>query len=169
MTPALETQAPVASNSSISVQGQAKGPQKKIRGRKNHQGKGKGKANWHRPYPQGYSIPKLEPSAVDMITKWANNSWSFKIENAFENSIYNPERDKPLTCFFKKKDRLSDLHPDMSDNMIKMRILRKCVGELDYDIKGRCVEPCSTEDYINAMEDVISRTRIGKTWTKIPM
>ncbi|MBW0537960.1 hypothetical protein O181_077675 [Austropuccinia psidii MF-1] len=28
-------------------------------------------------------------------------------------------------------------------------------------------EPCSTEDYINAMEDIINRTRIGKTWTKI--
>ncbi|MBW0517717.1 hypothetical protein O181_057432 [Austropuccinia psidii MF-1] len=32
----------------------------------------------------------------------------------------------------------------------------------------RCVEPCSTEDSINAMEDIITRTRIGKTWTKIP-
>ncbi|MBW0546776.1 hypothetical protein O181_086491 [Austropuccinia psidii MF-1] len=32
----------------------------------------------------------------------------------------------------------------------------------------RC-EPCSTEDYNNAMEDIITRTRIGKTWTKIPM
>ncbi|MBW0578948.1 hypothetical protein O181_118663 [Austropuccinia psidii MF-1] len=29
--------------------------------------------------------------------------------------------------------------------------------------------PFSTEDYINAMEDIITRTRIGKTWTKIPM
>ncbi|MBW0590793.1 hypothetical protein O181_130508 [Austropuccinia psidii MF-1] len=32
-----------------------------------------------------------------------------------------------------------------------------------------CVEPCSTEDYIDAMEDIITRTRIGKTWTKNPM
>ncbi|MBW0503833.1 hypothetical protein O181_043548 [Austropuccinia psidii MF-1] len=29
--------------------------------------------------------------------------------------------------------------------------------------------PCSTEDHINAMEDIITRTRIGKTWTKLPM
>ncbi|MBW0560393.1 hypothetical protein O181_100108 [Austropuccinia psidii MF-1] len=28
-------------------------------------------------------------------------------------------------------------------------------------------EPCSTEDYINTMGDIITRTRIGKTWTKI--
>ncbi|MBW0566909.1 hypothetical protein O181_106624 [Austropuccinia psidii MF-1] len=42
-----------------------KGPQKKKKGPKNHQCKGKGKANWHRPYPQVYRIPKLEPSEVE--------------------------------------------------------------------------------------------------------
>ncbi|MBW0475368.1 hypothetical protein O181_015083, partial [Austropuccinia psidii MF-1] len=31
------------------------------------------------------------------------------------------------------------------------------------------VEPCSTEDYINSREDIITRTRIGKTWTRVPM
>ncbi|MBW0568151.1 hypothetical protein O181_107866 [Austropuccinia psidii MF-1] len=46
---------------------------------------------------------------------------------------------------------------------------RKCGGELEHAIKCRCVEPCSTEDYINAMEDIITRTRIGKNWSKIPM
>ncbi|MBW0563018.1 hypothetical protein O181_102733 [Austropuccinia psidii MF-1] len=105
----------------------------------------------------------------ELITKWANNSWRFKMENAFESAIFNSEKDKPLTWFFKKKDRLSALHPDMSDTMINMKILRKCGGELEHSIKSRCVEPCSTEDYINAMEDIITRTRIGKTWTKIPM
>ncbi|MBW0562818.1 hypothetical protein O181_102533 [Austropuccinia psidii MF-1] len=57
----------------------------------------------------------------------------------------------------------------MSDTMINMKILRKCGGELEHAIKSRCVEPCSTEDYINAMEDIITRARIGKTWTKNPM
>ncbi|MBW0493970.1 hypothetical protein O181_033685 [Austropuccinia psidii MF-1] len=57
----------------------------------------------------------------------------------------------------------------MSDSMINMKILRKCGGGLEHAIKCRCVEPCSTEDYINAMEDIITRTRIGKTWTIVPM
>ncbi|MBW0588670.1 hypothetical protein O181_128385 [Austropuccinia psidii MF-1] len=57
----------------------------------------------------------------------------------------------------------------MSDTMINMKILRKCGGELEHAIKSRFVEPCSTEDYINAIEDIITRTRIGKTWIKIPM
>ncbi|MBW0546065.1 hypothetical protein O181_085780 [Austropuccinia psidii MF-1] len=82
----------------------------------------------------------------EVITKWANNSWRFKMENAFENSIFNSEKDKPLTWFFKQKDRLSALHPDMSDTMINMKILRKCGGELEHAIKSRCVEPCLTED-----------------------
>ncbi|MBW0460530.1 hypothetical protein O181_000245 [Austropuccinia psidii MF-1] len=44
--------------------------------------------------------------------------------------------------------------------MINMKILRKCGGELENSIKCRCVEPCSTEDYINSMEDIITRARI---------
>ncbi|MBW0526330.1 hypothetical protein O181_066045 [Austropuccinia psidii MF-1] len=82
----------------------------------------------------------------EIITKWANNSWIFKIENAFESAIFNLEKDKPLTWFLKQKDRLSALHPDMSDSMSNMKILRKCRGELEHAIKCRCVEPCSTED-----------------------
>ncbi|MBW0590656.1 hypothetical protein O181_130371 [Austropuccinia psidii MF-1] len=57
----------------------------------------------------------------------------------------------------------------MSDTMINMKILQKCGGELEHAIKSICVEPCSIEDYINAMDDIITRTRIGKTWTRIPM
>ncbi|MBW0520946.1 hypothetical protein O181_060661 [Austropuccinia psidii MF-1] len=89
--------------------------------------------------------------------------------NAFENAIHSSEKDKPLTWFFKQKDRLSALHPDMSDTMINMKILRNCGEAREYAIKCRCVEPCSTEDYINSMEDIITRTRMGKTWIKNPI
>ncbi|MBW0486392.1 hypothetical protein O181_026107 [Austropuccinia psidii MF-1] len=105
----------------------------------------------------------------EKINKWARNSWRFKMENSFESSIFNSEKDKPLTWFLKQKDRLSASHLDMSDSMINMKILRKCGGELEHSIKCRCVEPCSTEDYINAMEDIITRKRIGKTWTRVPI
>ncbi|MBW0497563.1 hypothetical protein O181_037278 [Austropuccinia psidii MF-1] len=105
----------------------------------------------------------------EVITKWANNSGRFKMENAFESAIFNSEKDKTLTWFFKQKHRLYVLHPDMSETMINMKILRECLGELEHAIKCRCVEPFSTQDYINAMEDIITRTRVGKAWTKIPM
>ncbi|MBW0566748.1 hypothetical protein O181_106463 [Austropuccinia psidii MF-1] len=57
----------------------------------------------------------------------------------------------------------------MYDSMINMKILRKWGGELEHAIRCGCVEPCSTEDYINAMEDIITRTRAGKAWTRVPM
>ncbi|MBW0567933.1 hypothetical protein O181_107648 [Austropuccinia psidii MF-1] len=56
----------------------------------------------------------------------------------------------------------------MSDSMINMKILRGCGGELKHAIKCRCVEPCSTDGYINDMEDIITRKRIGKTWNRVP-
>ncbi|MBW0539972.1 hypothetical protein O181_079687, partial [Austropuccinia psidii MF-1] len=54
-----------------------KGPRKKQRGPKNCQSKGKGKANWHRPYTQGYRIPKLEASAVDSVFNMARTPMEF--------------------------------------------------------------------------------------------
>ncbi|MBW0483004.1 hypothetical protein O181_022719 [Austropuccinia psidii MF-1] len=91
------------------------------------------------------------------------------MENAFESAIFNSEKDKPLTWFLKQKDILSALHPATSDSMSHMKILIKCGGELENAIKCRCLEPCSTEYYIKAMEDIIYRTRIGKTRTRVPM
>ncbi|MBW0589289.1 hypothetical protein O181_129004 [Austropuccinia psidii MF-1] len=71
MTPALEKEGPVPSTSSTGApevsKNKPKRPQKNQKGPKNHQGKGKGKANWHRPYPQGYRSPKLEPLAMDSV------------------------------------------------------------------------------------------------------
>ncbi|MBW0495355.1 hypothetical protein O181_035070 [Austropuccinia psidii MF-1] len=71
----------------------------------------------------------------ELITKCANNAWRFKVENAFKSAIFNSEKDKPLTWFLKQKDRLSALHPDISDLMINIKILRKCGGELEHAIK----------------------------------
>ncbi|MBW0590357.1 hypothetical protein O181_130072 [Austropuccinia psidii MF-1] len=81
MTSDLETEAPVASTSSKPApevsKDKPKAPQKKQRGPKNHQSKEKGKENWHRTYPQGYRIPKLEPSAVDSVFNMARTLMEF--------------------------------------------------------------------------------------------
>ncbi|MBW0496991.1 hypothetical protein O181_036706 [Austropuccinia psidii MF-1] len=80
MTPDLEKEGPVASTSSKPApevsKDKPKGLQKQ-RGPKNHQGKGKGKANWNRSYPQGFRIPKLEPSAVDSVFNMARTLMEF--------------------------------------------------------------------------------------------
>ncbi|MBW0496577.1 hypothetical protein O181_036292 [Austropuccinia psidii MF-1] len=104
-----------------------------------------------------------------IISKWESDSWRFKMENSFEEAIFNIERDKPMSWFLKQKDRLTALHPDMSLTMINKRILIKCGCDLEHSIRSRCIEPCSTEYYINAMEDITTSTKIGRHWYKPPM
>ncbi|MBW0463245.1 hypothetical protein O181_002960 [Austropuccinia psidii MF-1] len=103
----------------------------------------------------------------ETITKWANNSWRYKIENAFEKSFFDPDKDKPLTWFLKQVERLNALYPEMSQKMVHMKILKKCGGELEHALRSRCIEPCSTEEYINALEDILTRTQTGRTWEKL--
>ncbi|MBW0555878.1 hypothetical protein O181_095593 [Austropuccinia psidii MF-1] len=74
-----------------------------------------------------------------------------------------------MSWFLKQKDRLTALHLDISETMVHKRILIKCGCDLDHAIRSRCIEPCSTEDYINAMEDITTRTKIGRNWYKPPM
>ncbi|MBW0581177.1 hypothetical protein O181_120892 [Austropuccinia psidii MF-1] len=57
----------------------------------------------------------------------------------------------------------------MSETMVHKRILRKCGGDLEHAIRSRCIEPCSTEDYINDMEEITTRTKIGRNWYKYPI
>ncbi|MBW0576610.1 hypothetical protein O181_116325 [Austropuccinia psidii MF-1] len=104
-----------------------------------------------------------------VISKWENDSWRFKMENSFEESIFNIEWDRPMSWFFKQKDRLTALHLEISETMIHKRTLRKCGGDLENAIRSRFIEPFSTEDYINAMEHITTRTKIGRNWYKPPI
>ncbi|MBW0485314.1 hypothetical protein O181_025029 [Austropuccinia psidii MF-1] len=71
MTPSLQKRGPVASTSSTPTpelpKDNPKGPQKRQRGPKSNQGKGKGKESSHRPYPPGYRIPRLEALAMESV------------------------------------------------------------------------------------------------------
>ncbi|MBW0537478.1 hypothetical protein O181_077193 [Austropuccinia psidii MF-1] len=97
-----------------------------------------------------------------IISQLANDSWRFEIENSFEEAIFNIERDRPISWFLKQKERLTALHLVMCETMIHKRILRKCGNDLEHAIRSRCIEPCPTEDYINAMEYITTRRKIGR-------
>ncbi|MBW0546613.1 hypothetical protein O181_086328 [Austropuccinia psidii MF-1] len=99
-----------------------------------------------------------------IIHKWANHSWRFRMENYFEEAIFNIERDRPMSWFLKQKDRLTALHPDMSATILHIMILRKCGGDLENSIRSRFIDPCSKDDYINSMEEITTRTKIGRNW-----
>ncbi|MBW0544508.1 hypothetical protein O181_084223 [Austropuccinia psidii MF-1] len=51
--------------------------------------------------------------------------------------------------------------------MVHMKIVKKFGGELEHALRSRCIEPCSTEEYNNALEDIVTRTQIGRTWKKL--
>ncbi|MBW0554728.1 hypothetical protein O181_094443 [Austropuccinia psidii MF-1] len=54
----------------------------------------------------------------------------------------------------------------MSQKMVPMEIPKKC-GELEHALRGRCIEPCSTEEYINALEDIVTITKISRVWKQL--
>ncbi|MBW0543741.1 hypothetical protein O181_083456 [Austropuccinia psidii MF-1] len=74
-----------------------------------------------------------------IISKWAKDSWIFKVENSFEEAIFNIERDRTMSWFIKQKDRLTALHPDVSETIIHKMILRRCGGDLEHAIRSRCI------------------------------
>ncbi|MBW0492592.1 hypothetical protein O181_032307 [Austropuccinia psidii MF-1] len=51
--------------------------------------------------------------------------------------------------------------------MVHMKILKKFGGELKNSLRSRCIEPCSTEEYINALEDIVTRAKMGRKWKKL--
>ncbi|MBW0510370.1 hypothetical protein O181_050085 [Austropuccinia psidii MF-1] len=55
----------------------------------------------------------------------------------------------------------------MSQTIMHMKILKKCGGELEIALRSRCIEPCSTEEYMNAIEDIVARAKICRTWKNV--
>ncbi|MBW0564256.1 hypothetical protein O181_103971 [Austropuccinia psidii MF-1] len=100
---------------------------------------------------------------TQIIKKWANDAWKFKVETAFESAKFNAYKDKALPCFCQQKDRLTALYPDMSEFMIHRKIQRQCGGDLEHSFKSRTTEQCSVEDITNILEKVTTRTRIGSS------
>jgi hypothetical protein len=52
----------------------------------------------------------------------------------------------------------------MSQEDMHLRILKKCGGDLEHAVKSRAPKNASTEDIINILEDIITRTRIGRKY-----
>ncbi|MBW0468829.1 hypothetical protein O181_008544 [Austropuccinia psidii MF-1] len=54
----------------------------------------------------------------EIITNWENDACKYKIENSFQNSFFDSDEDKPLTCFTKQVERLHALYPEVSHKMV---------------------------------------------------
>ncbi|MBW0575468.1 hypothetical protein O181_115183 [Austropuccinia psidii MF-1] len=100
---------------------------------------------------------------TQIINKGANDAWRFKVETNFESAKFIADKDKALPWFCQQKDRLTALYPEMSEFMIKRKILRQCGGYLEHTVKSRTTEQSSAEDVINILEEVTTRTKIGSS------
>ncbi|MBW0585479.1 hypothetical protein O181_125194 [Austropuccinia psidii MF-1] len=100
---------------------------------------------------------------TQIINKWANDSWRFKVETEFESAKFNSDKDKALPWFCQQKYRLTALYPDMSEFMIHRKILRQCGGDLEHAVKSRTTEQSSAEDIINISAEVNTRTKMGSS------
>ncbi|MBW0559092.1 hypothetical protein O181_098807 [Austropuccinia psidii MF-1] len=74
-----------------------------------------------------------------------------------------------MSWLLKQKDIFTALHSDMSETMLHKRVSRKCACDLEHAIRSRCIEPFSTEDYINSIGEITTRKKIGRNWYKPPM
>ncbi|MBW0572017.1 hypothetical protein O181_111732 [Austropuccinia psidii MF-1] len=100
---------------------------------------------------------------TQIINKYANDSWRFKVETAFESAKFNADKDKDLPFFCQQKDRLTALYPEMSEFMIHRKVLRQCGSDLKHAVKSRNTEQSSEEDIINILEELTTRTKIGSS------
>ncbi|MBW0483713.1 hypothetical protein O181_023428 [Austropuccinia psidii MF-1] len=48
-----------------------------------------------------------------------------------------------------------------------MKRLKKCGVEPEHALRSMCIQPCSTEEYIVELEDIVTRTKIGRMWKKL--
>ncbi|MBW0533232.1 hypothetical protein O181_072947 [Austropuccinia psidii MF-1] len=47
------------------------------------------------------------------------------------------------------------------------KILKKCGKEMEHGQRRRCTDPFSTEEYINAPDNIVTRIKIGRKWKKL--
>ncbi|MBW0543627.1 hypothetical protein O181_083342 [Austropuccinia psidii MF-1] len=100
---------------------------------------------------------------TQIINKWANDSWRFKVGKSLEPAKINSDKDKALPWFCQQKDRLTVLYPEMSELMTHSKILRQFGGDLEHAVKRRTTEQSSEEDIIDIVEEVTTRIRIGSS------
>ncbi|MBW0548463.1 hypothetical protein O181_088178 [Austropuccinia psidii MF-1] len=118
---------------------------------------------WYIKLRQAHGNQSWTSWQTQVINKWANDSWRFKVESSVESAKFNSHKHKALPWFCQQKDRLTELYPDMSEFMIHRKILRQFGGELENAVKSRTNKKYLTEEIINILEEVTTRTIIGSS------
>ncbi|MBW0463418.1 hypothetical protein O181_003133 [Austropuccinia psidii MF-1] len=69
---------------------------------------------WYIKLRQAHENQSFTWWKTQIINKWANDYWRFKVETGFESAQFNSDKDKALLWFLQQKERLTALYPDIS-------------------------------------------------------
>ncbi|MBW0562450.1 hypothetical protein O181_102165 [Austropuccinia psidii MF-1] len=111
--------------------------------------------------PQDYAIPdELITAILHSLFEKNAKRWYYGIRQTNDKNTWS----------WWKKEIITKWANDAWRNVIKnvhIKIPNKFREELEHSLRSRCIEPCSTEEYINSLEDIVNRTKIGRTWKKV--
>ncbi|MBW0577537.1 hypothetical protein O181_117252 [Austropuccinia psidii MF-1] len=80
---------------------------------------------------------------------------------SFENDKYSVDK-YPYKWCVRQSKRLKAIYPWMNIQMRNHKILRQLPGELEHEVKRRCNQNFTLDDIANTLQDIRSRTNIGK-------
>ncbi|MBW0551710.1 hypothetical protein O181_091425 [Austropuccinia psidii MF-1] len=122
--------------------------------------------------------PKEEltnPCIIDLSHQDTNQVLMKEAPKLKEWPTFTGEGEYDHMSFIKTIDMLQEDYA-IPDELITARLQSLCekyAKRWYYGIRQkngkntRCIEPFSTEEYINALEDIVTRTKIGRTWKKL--
>ncbi|MBW0507536.1 hypothetical protein O181_047251 [Austropuccinia psidii MF-1] len=139
-------------------------------------GKGKGKIQVEQALPTELQNSQEREDSYGQCVKYGMNSYGTQKQGGGKiEPIISKEVDlvSPVThvdtCNKEISAKINNFEYIQQKLGREILILRKFCGDLEHAIRSRCIEPFSTEDYINAMEGIKTRIKIGSNWYKPPM
>ncbi|MBW0568581.1 hypothetical protein O181_108296 [Austropuccinia psidii MF-1] len=96
-----------------------------------------------------------------IIQNYSNGAWIWQKIMSFKNYKYSVDKDPYEVCLRQSK-RLKAIDPQMNIQMRNHKLLTQIPGELEHAVKLRCNQNCTLDDIANTLQDVRTRTNIGK-------
>ena len=98
----------------------------------------------------------------EIIEKFSTNLWRRKMQLAFDKDRFNPIEHKVVEWCNRQYKRLEAFEPEISNYHRNAKILYQCSGNIEHAVRSRIHDDCEFSDLVSAMEEVISRTSIGR-------
>ncbi|MBW0503352.1 hypothetical protein O181_043067 [Austropuccinia psidii MF-1] len=96
-----------------------------------------------------------------IIPKYSNGTWMWQTTMSFENYKYSVNKDPYEWCLRQSK-RLKAIDSPVKIQMRNHKLLTQMPVELELAVKCRCNHNCTLDDISNTLQDIRTRTNIGR-------